>query len=91
MGIIIILTQRAMSSVPSLTAYASSILALAMFRASWIARFLIAFRASPIIVAPIKPIFSSTLENSIPILPLYNNYDEISIKRSTISKINPRR
>lgn len=52
-----LLTQRAMSSVPSLTAHASSILALAMFRASWIARFLITFRAGPIIVAPKTHIF----------------------------------
>lgn len=52
-----LLTQRAMSSVPSLTAHASSILALAMFRASWIARFLITFCAGPIIVAPKTHIF----------------------------------
>lgn len=51
-----------MSSVPSLTAHASSILALAMFRASWIARFLITFRASPIIVAPENPYFLQPLK-----------------------------
>lgn len=58
----ILLTQRAMSSVPSLTAHASSILALAVFRASWIARFLITFRASPIIVAPENPYFLQPLK-----------------------------
>lgn len=51
-----------MSSVPSLTAHASSILALAVFRASWIARFLITFRASPIIVAPENPYFLQPLK-----------------------------
>lgn len=48
----ILLTQRAMSPVPSLTANASSILALAMFRTACIARFLIALGSSPIVVAP---------------------------------------
>ena len=48
----ILLTQRAMSPVPSLTANASSILALAMFRTACVARFLIALGSSPIVVAP---------------------------------------
>lgn len=47
----ILLTQRAMSPVPSLTANASSILALAMFRTACIARFLVALGSSPIVVA----------------------------------------